>query len=143
MNDLPAPSVDAGFGALSTERGCMPLRALDVNARIDGLLAEVDVRQTFVNAFEEAIEATYIFPLPDRAAVRGFRMEVAGRVIDGVLKERGQARREYDDAIKAGHRAGIAEEERPDVFTLRVGNLMPGDVAIVQLTLVGPLEFDD
>ena len=58
MNDLPAPSADAGFGALSTERGCMPLRALDVNARIDGLLAEVDVRQTFVNAFDEPIEAT-------------------------------------------------------------------------------------
>lgn len=139
----PAASDDAGFGALSTARGCLPLRALDVNARIDGLLAEIDVRQTFVNALGEPIEATYIFPLPDRGAVRAFRIEVGGRVIDGVLKERGQARQEYDDAIKAGHRAGIAEEERPDVFTMRVGNLMPGESAVVHLTLVGPLEYDD
>lgn len=141
--DVKSTSDDAGFGALSTARGCLPLRALDVSARIDALLAEVDVRQTFVNSFDEPIEATYIFPLPDRAAVRAFRMEVAGRVIDGVLKERGEARQEYDAALKAGHRAGIAEEERPDVFTMRVGNLMPGDTAVVHLTLVGPLEYDD
>src|SRR5438105_11082513 len=118
---------EAGFGALTTARGCLPLKARDVHARIDGLLVETTVRQTFVNTLPEPLEATYIFPLPDRAAVTGFRMEVAGRVIDGVLKERGQARRDYDEAVQAGHRAGITEEERPDVFTLRVGNLMPGE----------------
>ena len=89
------------------------------------------VRQTFVNATDEPLEATYIFPLPDRAAVTDFRMEVAGRVVEGVLKERGQARREYAQAMRQGHRASIAEEERPGVFSLRVGNLMPGDVATV------------
>jgi Ca-activated chloride channel family protein len=57
------------------------------------LLSQVTVRQTFVNATGEPLEATYIFPLPDRAAVTDFRMEVAGRVVEGVLKERGQARR--------------------------------------------------
>ena len=75
------------------------------------------VRQTFVNATDEPLEATYIFPLPDRAAVTDFRMEVAGRVVEGVLKERGQARREYTQAMRQGHRASIAEEERPGVFT--------------------------
>ena len=99
--------------------------------RIDGLLSQVTVRQTFVNATGEPLEATYIFPLPDRAAVTDFRMEVAGRVVEGVLKERGQARREYSQAVRQGHRASIAEEERPGVFSLRVGNLMPGDVATV------------
>ena len=60
------------------------------------------VRQTFVNATDEPLEATYIFPLPDRAAVTEFRMEVAGRVVEGVLKERGQARREYGQAMRRG-----------------------------------------
>ena len=101
------------------------------------------VRQTFVNATGEPLEATYIFPLPDRAAVTDFRMEVAGRVVEGVLKERGQARREYSQAMRQGHRASIAEEERPGVFSLRVGNLMPGDVATVQLTMVGVLPYRD
>ncbi len=137
------PSDDEpGFGALTTARGPLPLKALDVHARIDGLLAETTVRQTFVNTHAEPLEATYIFPLPDRAAVTSFRMEVAGRVVEGVLKERGEARRTYERAIQAGHRAAITEEERPGVFTLRVGNLMPGESATVHLTLSGPLVYD-
>ncbi len=135
--------IDAGFGALETSRGHLPLMSLDVEGRIDGLLSQVTVRQTFVNATGEPLEATYIFPLPDRAAVTDFRMAVAGRVIEGVLKERGQARREYTEAIRQGHRASIAEEDRPGVFSLRVGNLMPGDVATVQLTMVGVLPYRD
>jgi Ca-activated chloride channel homolog len=136
------PNDEPGFGALSTERGPLPLKALDVLARIDGLLAEVAVTQTFVNTHAEPLEATYIFPLPDRAAVTEFRLEVAGRIVEGVLNERGAARREYDRAIQAGHRAAISEEERPGVFTLRVGNLPPGEAATVHFRLSGPLAYD-
>jgi len=103
---------DAGFGALRTERGLLPLAAMDVDARIAGVVAAIDVAQTFVNTTGQAIEATYIFPLPDRAAVHRFRMEVAGRVIEGVVDERGAARERYDEAIAKGHRAAITEEER-------------------------------
>jgi Ca-activated chloride channel family protein len=137
------PSDDAGFGALRTEKGVLPLKALDVQARVDGLLAETRLTQTFVNAHAEPLEATYIFPLPDRAAVTRFRLEVAGRVVEGELKERGAARKEYDEAIKEGHRAAITEEERPGVFTMRVGNLPPGETARVELTLTGPLPYAD
>ncbi|HEY7424790.1 MAG TPA: VIT domain-containing protein [Gemmataceae bacterium] len=134
---------EAGFGALTTERGCLPLKALDVQARFDGLIARVTLTQTFVNVHAEALEATYIFPLPDRAAVTRFRLEAAGRVIEGELKERGAARREYDKAIQAGQRAAITEEERPGVFTMRVGNLPPAEEATVRLTLTGPLPYSD
>ena len=134
---------DDGFGALETARGRLPLTALDVNGRIDGLLAQVTVRQTFVNSTGEPLEATYLFPLPDRAGVTSFRMEIGERVVEGVLKERGQARRDYTRAVRQGHRALIAEEERPGVFSLRVGNLMPGDVATVQLTMAGVLPYRD
>ena len=142
--DVLRPSdAEAGFGALNTALGPLPLKALDVRATIDGLLARIDVAQTFVNTHAEPLEATYIFPLPDRAAVTRFRLEVAGRVVEGVLKERGAARREYDQAIQAGHRAAITEEERPGVFTMRVGNLPPGETATVHLSLIGPLPFAD
>jgi Ca-activated chloride channel family protein len=134
---------EAGLGALRSDRGLLPLKAMEVRGRIDGLLAQVSVRQTFVNVLDEPLEATYIFPLPDRAAVTRFRMVVAGRVVEGVLEERGQARKEYQQAIEAGHRASIAEEERPGVFTLRVGNLPPGEEAVIELSLTGPLPFAD
>jgi Ca-activated chloride channel family protein len=137
-----APAAD-GFGALRTPRGCLPLRALDVRARLDGLIARIELTQTFVNAHAEPLEATYIFPLPDRAAVTRFRLEVAGRIIEGELKERGAARQEYQQAVQAGHRAALSEEERPGVFTMQVGNLPPGETATVWLTLVGPLPYSD
>ncbi|MCW5807948.1 MAG: VWA domain-containing protein, partial [Deltaproteobacteria bacterium] len=137
------PDGDAGFGALRTARGLLPLVAMDVDARVAGTIASVELAQTFVNTTGTAIEATYIFPLPDRAAVHRFRMEVAGRVVEGVVEERGAAREQYDEAIARGHRAAITEEERPGVFTLRVGNLLPGEAATVRLSMVGPLPVDD
>src|SRR5262245_29314026 len=110
-DDLTRSSDDDGFGALSTPRGNLPLRAVDVRTRIDGLLARTMLRQTFVNPFPEPLEATYIFPLPDRAAVTRFVLKVAGREIEGELQERSKARETYDQAIRDGKRAAIAEEE--------------------------------
>lgn len=134
---------EGGFGALECARGRLPLRAMNVRARITGLIAEIELDQTFENTFREPIEATYIFPLPDRAGVTRFRMEVNGRVTEGVIKERGQARLEYSEAIRAGHRAAITEEERSGVFTIRAGNLMPGERAKISLGLTGPVPFDE
>src|SRR5271157_2210218 len=141
--ELPRAASDdePGFGSLATVKGLLPLRAMDIQGRIDGLLSQVTVRQTFANPFDEPLEATYIFPLPDRAAVRGFRMEVGGRTIKGTLEERAKARQDYDAAIAAGQRAAIAEEERPGVFTLREGNIMPGEEATVHLDMTGVLPY--
>jgi Ca-activated chloride channel homolog len=141
LDRLPRDA-DACFGSLSTASGHLPLEAMDVHARAVGLDVRVELRQTFANSLAQPIEATYIFPLPDRAAVTGFRLRVGERVVEGVIDERGQARRSYDDAIRAGHRAAIAEEERPDVFTVRVGNLMPGQRAEVHIDLVGALAIE-
>ena len=99
---------EAGVGAVATERGNLPLQAIDVDATLTGLAARVALTQIFGNRFDQPLEATYIFPLPDRAAVTEFHMEVGGRVIEGVLKERGQARAEYDAAVEEGRRASIA-----------------------------------
>jgi Ca-activated chloride channel homolog len=138
-----AAEPDAGLGALATSRGNLPLEAVDVRAAIAGNSASVELTQGFRNPFDIPLEATYIFPLPDRAAVTALRMECAGRVVEGVLKERSQAREDYDQAIAAGQRAAIAEEDRPDVFTMRVGNIVPGERVTVRLTLAQPLPYED
>ncbi len=134
---------EMGFGALSTAGGHLPLKAMDVQVNITGLVSEMTVRQTFLNTGNQPLEATYIFPLPSRAAVTHFRMDIGDRIIDGQLKERAAARQDYDKALAEGHRAAIAEVERSNVFTVRVGNLMPGETATTQLTLSGPLPYVD
>ncbi|WP_430787481.1 VIT domain-containing protein [Actinoplanes sp. G11-F43] len=134
---------DAGLGTLLTERGNLPLDRLDVRAAISGLLVRTELTTEFVNGHDTALEATYVFPLPDRAAVTGMTMTAADRVVTAELRERGAAREQYDQAVAAGQRASIAEEERPDVFTMRVGNILPGERVVVRLQLVGPLAYED
>ncbi|MGW6447241.1 VIT domain-containing protein [Lentzea sp. NPDC055074] len=134
---------DAGVGALRTERGNLPLEHLDVRASVTGLVGRVVLEAGFVNTHDTALEATYVFPLPDRAAVTGMKMTAGDRTVEADLQERAQARQTYDDAIAAGKRASIVEEERPDVFTMRVGNIPAGERVKVELTLVGPLVFED
>ncbi|HYS38549.1 MAG TPA: VIT domain-containing protein [Pseudonocardiaceae bacterium] len=137
------PLDDAGPGTLGTARGNLPLDELDLRASIAGLATDMELTQGFHNPYDEPLEATYIFPLPDRAAVTRLRMEAGDRVVEGVLKERGAARAEYDEAMDAGQRASIAEEERPGVFTMRVGNILPGERVTVRLSLAGRLPFED
>ena len=134
---------DAGFGALSTDRGNLPLDRLDVRTTITGLVAHTVVTTEFVNVHDTALEATYIFPLPDRAAVTGMTMTADSRTVEAELRERAAAREAYDRAVAAGQRASIAEEDRPDVFALRVGNIVAGERVRVQLRLVGPLPYED
>ncbi len=140
---IAAPTEESGLGALRTERGNLPLESVDATAKITGLIGRIELTQEFRNPHDVPLEATYVFPLPDRSAVTAMRMTADGRVVDAELKERGQAREEYDRAIAEGKRASIAEEERPDVFTMRVGNILPGERVSVALTLVGPLSYED
>ena len=142
LKDLAGDRADAGFGSIETTQGCLPLTALDVDVQIEGLAAETTVRQQFRNVFDEPLEATYIFPLPPRAAVTGFRMTVNDTVVQGRIDERGKAREDYDTAIAEGRTASIAEQERADVFTLRVGNIPPKSTARIELILVAPVAID-
>jgi Ca-activated chloride channel family protein len=141
--DAEPAEPDAGLGALATGRGNLPLEAVDVRAAIAGTSAGVELAQGFRNPFDVPLEATYIFPLPARAAVTAMRMECAGHVVAAELNERSRARDDYDQAIAAGRRAAIAEEDRPDVFTMRVGNIAPGERVTVRLTLAQPLPYAD
>ena len=134
---------DGGLGALVTTRGNLPLDSVDIRACVTGTFAGVELAQGFRNPFDVPLEATYIFPLPDRAAVTGLRMEAGGRVIEAVLRERAEARAAYDAATGEGRRAAIAEEERPDVFTMRMGNIVPGERVTVRLSLSQPLPYED
>ena len=151
IQEQPLPLIDAeiseteltGFGALETgSHGCLPLVAMDVRVHVSGLWSRTRIEQTFRNTIGEPIEATYIFPLPDRAAVHSCVLFVGERRLDAELKERAAARSAYDQGIASGHRAAIAEEDRSGVFSLRAGNIPPGETVKVEFEMVGPLEVD-
>jgi Ca-activated chloride channel family protein len=121
----------------------LPLQRYDVKARVADLVADVTVTQTYENPFTEPLEAIYIFPLRGGCAVRDFELRIGDRVVRGDVKERGEARREYDEAIEEGRRAALLEQERDDVFTLNVGNIPPGETVDVRMTYSERLPFHE
>jgi len=123
--------------------GVCPLKHTDVRVEISGFVASVTVTQQFHNPFENKIEAVYTFPLSQNAAVDDMLMKVGERTIRGVIKERGEARRIYEAARAAGHVASLLDQERPNIFTQSVANIMPGENVEVTIHYVEVLKYED
>src|SRR5690349_20304616 len=130
-------------GLYTTDDRPIPLRGVEVTGEVLGGHAQVTVRQRYQNAETKPVEAVYTFPLPSDATLTGFAMTCAGRRLDGVVKEREEAFRDYDDALFAGHGAALLEQERPNVFTASVGNLLPQEETVVEITYVQRVPADE
>src|SRR5437870_1026939 len=109
LEDRRAPTAKddrCGCGCLivtrESRRFTLPLRAVSFSARVAERVAEVTVEQTFENEYPELLEAVYIFPLAGGAAVSRFELHVDGKRLIGIVEERGEARRQYDEAIAQG-----------------------------------------
>jgi Ca-activated chloride channel family protein len=143
--DLPEEDYSRSCGVLTALRAAhpvaLPLEKVDIQARVVGQIAEVIVQQTFRNEHSEALEAVYIFPLSGGSAVSGFEMRVGSRILRGQVEERAQARQQYQDALQAGKRSALLEQERDDVFTLQVGNIPPGEQVEIKITYSERLSF--
>ena len=131
------------IGPRETPTAAVALRGVRLRSRLSGMSQRTTVEQTYVNLERTAIEAVYTFPLPDSAAVCGFEVFTGDRVLTGAIDEVEKATETYDDAVADGHGAFLAEQHRPDVFSVRVGNLLPRQAVTVRLTYVSPLERVD
>lgn len=123
--------------------GACPLKHTDVQVDISGFLARVTLTQQFENPFEEPIEAVYTFPMSDRAAVDAMTMKIGDRVIKGLIKRREEAQRIYQAARDAGQAASLLDQERPNIFTQSVANIMPGDRIEIEISYVEYLKYED
>lgn len=111
----------------------LPLKATDVQVSIAGVIADVKVMQRYRNDGTRPIEAEYVFPGSTRAAVYGLTMKIGERLITAKIREKQQARAEYQAAKSAGKSAALLEQHRPNVFKMNVANILPGDVVEVEL----------
>lgn len=119
-----------------------PLERTSVTADIAGFGARVVVKQAFVNPTSAAIEAVYTFPLPHDAAVDRMRMRIGDRVIEGTIKRREEARQIYDQARANGQVASLLDQERPNIFTQSVANIMPKARVEVEISYVQVLKYE-
>jgi Ca-activated chloride channel family protein len=120
-----------------------PLKHTDVKAEISGFISRVVVTQQFENPFKEKIEAVYVFPLPQNAAVDDMTMIIGERTVRGKILTREEARLVYDEAKSSGKVASLLDQERPNIFTQSVANILPGEQVKITISYVETLNYSN
>jgi Ca-activated chloride channel family protein len=121
--------VNGGEGAAEV----FPLESTDVVANISGVIADVTVRQTYRNTGKLPLNARYVFPASTHAAVHGMQFTLGDRRVVARIKERQEATKEFEAAKKEGKTASLLEQDRPNVFTMSIANVLPNDRVMVEL----------
>ncbi|HJP94891.1 MAG TPA: VIT and VWA domain-containing protein [Pyrinomonadaceae bacterium] len=124
-------------------KAACPLKHTDVKAEITGFMSRVTVTQEFENPFKEKIEAVYTFPLPQNAAVDDMTMMVGDRVVRGKILPREQAQAVYEAAKQGGKVASLLDQERPNIFTQSVANILPGNQVKITISYVETLKYEN
>jgi Ca-activated chloride channel homolog len=123
--------------------GQCPLKHTEVKTEISGFLARTVVTQQFENPFTDKIEAVYTFPLPPAAAVDDMTIVVGERIVKGKIMRRDDAQATYDEARANGKVAALLKQQRPNIFTQAVANILPGQKINVTISYVETLEYDE
>lgn len=110
-----------------------PLKETDVTVNISGVIADVVIKQKYYNGGTRPINARYIFPASTRAAVHSMKMIIGEEVIVAQVKERQAAQQEFDKAKKEGMSASLVKQQRPNVFSMNVANILPNDTIDIEL----------
>jgi Ca-activated chloride channel family protein len=131
------------FNRKGAALGACPLKHTFVKAEITGFLTRVKVTQEFENDFSEPVEAVYTFPLSANAAVDEMTMKIGERTIRGQIMRREEARKVYQAAKTEGKTASLLDQERANIFTQSIANILPNEKIIVEISYVETLKYED
>jgi len=127
----------------SSQEVSLPLKHTSVNASISGYVGRVDVSQKYQNPYSSSIEAVYIFPLPQNAAVSDFIMTIGNRRIRGIIREREEAERLYKNARDQGFVASLFTQERANIVSQKAANIEPGKEIDIDITYFNTLKYSE
>ena len=142
---LTQPSTGTNNGLFATIDGqqqALALEHTDVQAEVSGNVSRVEVTQTFANPYDKPLEAVYKFPLPDDAAVDDMEIIIGDRIIRGSIKKKQEAKQIYEQAKQQGKTAGLLAQERDNVFTQSLANILPGEKIEVKIRYSNSLKFE-
>jgi Ca-activated chloride channel family protein len=118
----------------------LPLLKTSGKVQIDGVIADITITQVYKNSGKKPIEAVYVFPASTRAAVYGMKMIIQDRILVAEIQKKEEARATYEKAKAEGKSTSLLEQDRPNVFTMNVANILPGDTITVELKYTELLE---
>jgi len=111
----------------------LPLKKTSTQVKISGVIASVEIRQTYSNTGMNPLEALYIFPASTRAAVHHMEMKIGDRVLEAQVQEKKQARQTYEKAKAVGKSTSLLEQKRPNIFQMNVAGIMPNETVEIIL----------
>jgi hypothetical protein len=94
---------------------------------------------TYWNNFDENIETEYMFPISVKSIFHHFEATFEdGTTIVGIIKEKQQARQEYEDAINSGKQAAYSKinKDSADIMLINVGNIKPNETIQIKLSFL-------
>ena len=114
-----------------------------VELTVSGMVIDAKVNQQFKNNTDSWLEAVYVFPLPDESAVKKMRMRVGNRIILGEIKEKEEARKIYEKAKQEGQKTSLLAQKRPNIFTMAIANIPPGETVDVEFEYLDMVRLDN
>jgi Ca-activated chloride channel family protein len=111
----------------------LTIRYHRVNVTIEDQVAVTRVEQEFVNEYDWEAEGTYIFPLPEGAAVSEFAMWVDGTRVEGSILEADEARAIYEDIVRRRRDPALLEYVGRDAVQARIFPIPPGGSRKIEL----------
>ena len=110
---------------------------------VNGLLANITVTQSFRNESDDWVNGRYVFPLPEGAAVDSLKIEIGERVILGVVKEKQEAIKTFEEAKRQGKKAGLLQQHRPNLFSMAVANIGPQEKIVATITFIDKVRYEN
>ena len=112
------------------------LRAVSVRAKVHDLLSQTRVTQVYENSESGPIETVYTFPFPVDGVLTGVEVKIGERELFGRAVEKRAAEQEYEECLVKGDSPVMLERLESGLYTLNVGNLLPGERAEISVEFV-------
>ncbi|HPZ11754.1 MAG TPA: VIT domain-containing protein [Bacillota bacterium] len=135
--------MNTGIFNLNGKPADIPLKGVRIHGNICGLHGELSVEQLYINDGKKSLEVVYIFPMPDKAVISQFSARVGDRTITGEIREKGEAFKIYDEALRKGDSAFLLEQFRPNIFQVSLGRILPGEEVRIKIAYLGTISYQD
>lgn len=121
----------------------IPQLETNISVDIQGMVASTIMDQIFINTSSKPIEAQYIFPLNNNCAIYDMFFIIDDRIVSSKIEEKIEAKRQYNEAKKDGKKASILNQQRPNIFSQSIANIMPNDSIRIRIKYVEPIAYEN
>ena len=121
----------------------LSLKKIDVQGNVIGKFSMFRIHQEYTNDTNAVLEVTYTFPISATATVTAFTAQIGDKIIKGVVKEKEEARKDYEKAMVRGDSAYMMTNEESNIFRMNIGKIAVGETVVIKVDYIDNFEIVD